>query len=116
MASALERLATRLGLSARLAEERVLASWSRAVGCEVARHARAVGFRHGTLHVRVGSSAWAAQLALLEAEVLEKINQHLGENLVAGIRWEVRGGDPARATLRRQPGVFRVAGRKRRFC
>ncbi len=95
----------------------MLASWPRAVGREVARHARAVRFRHGTLHVRVASSGWATQLALLKEDVLQKVNQQLGERLVVDIHWEVRGEHPGLTPrLRRRPGAFRVAGRRRAFC
>jgi hypothetical protein len=55
-------------------------AWPAAVGPEIARNAwPARVARDGTLHVTTSSSAWAHELALLEADVRSRLAGALGE-------------------------------------
>jgi hypothetical protein len=82
--------------------------WARAAGKAVAEHSRPVAFWSGTLTLATTSQTWAAQLRLLEPEVLGAVNAFLGAPLVKELRVRVeraseRGeyGAPAASELRR---------------
>ena len=60
--------------------------WAQAAGRAVARHSRPVAFWSGTLTLTADSETWAAQLRLLEPEVLEAVNSFLGGPLVKELR------------------------------
>jgi hypothetical protein len=68
----------RFGDSGGIAE--VVAAWPSVVGDVIARNAWPARFaRDGTLHVAVGSSAWAFELAQLEPEIAARLAHVLGE-------------------------------------
>jgi hypothetical protein len=79
---------------------RAFAWWDRAVPERVARNARPVGQRKGTLLVNARSSAWVQELGFLEGELLESIHRCLGDQSIQRIR--VRPG-PLPPRLPRQP-------------
>ena len=57
----------------------VVAVWPEAVGGAIARNAWPARIaRDGTLHVSTSSSAWAFELGLLEAQLLERLAEALG--------------------------------------
>ncbi len=95
VSAALTRLFGRLGLEQGLRGWRAVGDWPEIVGPRLARHARAVGFRDGTLHVEVEGSAWMHELGLLRHELVRRINEHLGCECVKDVRLAApRGGIP----------------------
>ena len=68
------------------AGHRVWEVWEGAVGAEIARRARPLAFRRGTLVLGVTSSAWMHQLAFLRAEIAARVNAALGERVVRSVR------------------------------
>ena len=89
----LPRVLRQLGLEEGLLGWRAVHEWEQAVGSRVARHARAVAFHDGVLQVEVEGSAWMQELGFLKADLMRKINRHVGGRLVRNIRFVVpRGG------------------------
>ena len=82
----LGRVLDNLGLSREMTGWQAVEAWPNLVGPRVARHARAVAFRHGTLHVEVEGSAWMQELTFLKPDLARRINQHLGSELVRDVR------------------------------
>lgn len=66
----------------------VVAAWPDAVGESISRNAwpARIG-RDGTLHVSTSSSAWAFELGLLEARLLERLGDALGERTPKRLRF-----------------------------
>lgn len=85
MSRTIEKLLNARGWSSRLKEYRVLGMWDRCVGTSIAAHAQPAMIRGKKLTVIVDSSAWMQQLSLLRPEIVEKLNQRLGEKSVEGI-------------------------------
>jgi hypothetical protein len=82
----LERELRRLGPGGAITE--VVAVWSAAVGAAVAANAWPARIsRDRTLHVATSSSAWAFELTQLEADVRERLREHLGEAAPARLRF-----------------------------
>jgi predicted nucleic acid-binding Zn ribbon protein len=90
----LARVLRELGLDENLQAWRAVDDWPQVVGPRVSRHTRAVGFREGTLRVEVEGSAWMQELSFLKRDLIRRINQHLGSDLVRDVRFIVpRGGN-----------------------
>jgi predicted nucleic acid-binding Zn ribbon protein len=66
----------------RLEEGRIWLVWEDAVGSRIALHAAPSGFRDGTLTVTVDSAPWMQQLSFLKRELIAKVNDGLGHELV----------------------------------
>src|SRR5262245_17085298 len=93
ISGALSRALRRYGLESELRGWQAVEEWPRLVGERVSRHTRAVGFRHGTLRVEVDGSAWMHELGFLKRDLVRKVNQHLGGELVRDVRFCLaRGG------------------------
>ncbi|HVP57419.1 MAG TPA: DUF721 domain-containing protein [bacterium] len=88
-ASILERLAARMGISARLETEKAVILWEDVVGKATARRAEAVSLKGGKLVVVVESSAWLQQLALLKEGIIAKLNSRIGKPLVEDIVFRI---------------------------
>ena len=82
----LGRVLESLGLSREMTGWQAVEAWPKLVGPRVARHARAVAFRDGTLHVEVEGSAWMQELSFLKPDLARRINQHVGSELVREVR------------------------------
>ena len=93
LSGVLPRVFKQLGLGDGLLGWRAVREWEQAVGPRVARHARAVAFREGVLHVEVEGSAWMHELGFLKTDLMRKVNRHLGSRRVKNVRFVVpRGG------------------------
>jgi predicted nucleic acid-binding Zn ribbon protein len=65
-------------------------AWGLVVGDEIARRTRGFALRDdGELVVFVENGAWATQLTAMSQELLERLNDHLGENRVKTLRFTV---------------------------
>jgi hypothetical protein len=70
-------------------EQRLLEIWNKAVGIKIAAHTRPERLKRNTLFVKVTSSVWMQQLHILKSEIIQKINQLLGKNLVKNIHFSI---------------------------
>ncbi len=84
----LDRLAASLGAPRAQVLAKVFASWPSVVGATVAAHARPRSLHHGTLVVVVDDPAWATQLQWLEADLLARLAEAVGEGEV--LRLQIR--------------------------
>lgn len=66
-------------------------TWESAVGDNVSRRCRAVGFEDGVLTVEVTDSSWARQLEGMSRELISKVNDALGDTWVRHIEWKQSG-------------------------
>ncbi|OGF14464.1 MAG: hypothetical protein A2W00_00045 [Candidatus Eisenbacteria bacterium RBG_16_71_46] len=88
----LARVLRDLGLERDVLGWKAVQEWPRLVGARVARHARAVAYREGTLHVEVEGSAWMHELGFLKRELIRKINQQLDSGVVRDVRFVLPHG------------------------
>ena len=93
-------LATAIGEALERAEPATLLAmvqsvWADAVGEAIAREATPVAERSGVVTVACHSAAWAQELDLLGAQILEKIRSELPpESSLDGLRF-ITSGDPS---------------------
>ena len=81
--AARERAAPRTGLAA------VQAAWAGVVGEQLAAVATPVSERAGTLTVECADTVWAQELDLMQAQLLERLREELGELAPQALRFRV---------------------------
>lgn len=108
----LESFFTRAGMKPRLAEQRILDAWEKAVGRGVADQTEPLRIQNGVLWVRVSHSGWMQQLHFLKATILERIREETEADTLKDLRLvigdvsgrgaeatrEFSGGDPPAPT------------------
>ena len=67
-------------------------AWTEAVGEEIARHARPVAERDGIVTVACDAATWAQELDLLQAELLDRLRERVGEGTFERLRFVVGEG------------------------
>ncbi|MBU0987478.1 MAG: DUF721 domain-containing protein [Proteobacteria bacterium] len=63
--------------------------WDQAVGEAIAKNARPWAFKGKLLLVNVTSSTWAHQLQFLKTDIIQKVNNVLGKELVEEIKFKI---------------------------
>lgn len=82
----LNRLATERGWSTDLSAGGVIGRWRELVGDQVADHCEPELFADGRLQLRADSTSWATQVRLLTPQILARIAQEVGPDVVQEIR------------------------------
>ena len=83
----LEQLFGEFNWNTKLSEASLFAEWEKVVGEDNAAASYPEEIRNRTLTVRCRSTAWATQLRLLEAQVLEQIQQKHPDLLIEQVRF-----------------------------
>lgn len=78
---------SRLGIN--LDAHRLWRQWEDVVGPSIARNARPEAIKGGLLLVNVTSAPWMQQLQFLKAELIEKVNESFGREVVNEIRFRI---------------------------
>jgi hypothetical protein len=94
VSSVLTGLARRLGLDAKLLEQRLRRRWPEVVGEHIGTHTRPEQIRFKKLYVTVESSVWLQQLMFLKPALVDKINAEAAREVVTDLVFRV--GDIAR--------------------
>jgi len=68
---------------------RVWDIWEKAVGETIAENTRPAAFKGDLLIVNATSSSWLQQLRFLKTEIIQKVNQGLGNVSVKDIKFKV---------------------------
>ncbi|RMF43795.1 MAG: DUF721 domain-containing protein [Deltaproteobacteria bacterium] len=75
------------GHEQKLRQYRAWQVWEQVVGTQIARHARPLRMRDRVLEVRVDQPVWMQQLRMMAPQILQKLNNALGEQLIDEIYW-----------------------------
>ncbi|MDA8199964.1 MAG: DUF721 domain-containing protein [Thermaerobacter sp.] len=89
--------------------------WPEAVGPQIARVTRPIGWLDGVLTIAVPSPVWTQELRYLEEELLSAVNQQITGGEVRRIRTVVRPGIPASAGGTRQEATARLGDLSKRL-
>ena len=68
---------------------KVWSLWESAVGDVIAKNAKPEAFKGKLLLVLVNSSPWMHQLQFLKKDIINKVNQALGKELVQDIKFKI---------------------------
>ena len=63
--------------------------WDSVVGQTIAKNTRPAAFKGKLLLVEVSSSPWMHQLQFLKSDIIEKINQAFGQEMVEEIKFKI---------------------------
>ena len=70
---------------------RVQRAWRETAGVTVIEEAEPVSERAGTVTIACRSSVWAQELAMLETDLVSRLNDALGTPAVTSLRFVVKG-------------------------
>ena len=105
LSALLEQTLARFGLDRRLDDYRVWQAWDEVVGRTISRNAQPVRLDGSRLVVTVRSSTWLQELSLLQRELIVRINEWMGREVVRELFFVVGRVEEARA----QRGATRAA-------
>ena len=75
------------GLETPLLQKRLVDSWQEVAGEMVASYTREVYIRNQTLYVHLTNPALRADLSMMRTELVKKLNNHVGSQVIADIRF-----------------------------
>lgn len=104
IAEVVEDLTSELGWNSPLARSELVSSWSELVGDETADHSTPVGIEGGVLTVSCDSTAWATQLRLMRAQILNLISQRYPDADIHTLRFNGPGVPSWKRGRRSIPG------------
>src|SRR5690606_32799970 len=99
-----DSLSSRLGWNASLAKSELLSSWEQIAGAETASHSHPVGIEDGVLTVSCDSTAWATQLRIMRAQILNLIVAKYPDAEITAIRFDGPGAPSWKRGPRSVPG------------
>ena len=91
----LERVLSSLNLGLKVKQYRIWDVWNSVVGEAIARQAQPQQIRAMVLWVNVSSSTWMQQLEFMKRQIVERINERIGEKVISDIRFRI--GEIAKA-------------------
>ena len=75
------------GLETPLLQKRLMDSWDEVVGEFVAKYTDGMYIRNQTLYVHLTNPAMRADLSMMRREIVNKLNAHVGSQVIADIRF-----------------------------
>ena len=82
----LEAVIEDIGVGEKLAECRARMVWEEAVGPALAQHTHPLRVRRGCLEVAVPSAVWRTQLSFMQRDIVARINELLGGEVVVELK------------------------------
>ena len=75
------------GLETPLQQKRLIDAWSVVAGELVSRYTEQVSIRNQTLFVHLNNPALRADLSMMRSELVKKLNDYVGSQVIADIRF-----------------------------
>lgn len=88
LSSAISDLTSKLGYQKILMSQRAVILWAEVVGKEIVKVTTPVSINNGVLKVKVKNAAWRNELSYDKEVIRRKLNDAVGEPVVADIRFE----------------------------
>jgi len=85
---AIEELVAQLGIKKKLREQDAFVVWDQAVGERIAKVATPTRMLRGTLLVSVKSGAWRNELSMRKQEIIRRINELVGDEVLKDIKFQ----------------------------
>ena len=84
---ALDSMLRKFGIENAIAQNNALNIWNEIVGEKVAKHTEPNRVEHGVIIVKVSSPTWRQELFFQKNEIIKKINNTIGKNVIRDIRF-----------------------------
>ena len=75
------------GLETPLQQKRLIEAWPEVMGDMIAGYTQEVFIKNQTLHVKLTNPALRADLAMMRAEIVKKLNAAVGSQVIVDIRF-----------------------------
>ncbi len=85
--TAIDLMLKKFGIDNAVAQNNALIIWNEAVGDVVAKNTQPEKVEHGILTVKVSSPTWRQELFLQKMEIIKKVNNKIGRNVIKDIRF-----------------------------
>lgn len=85
---AIEELAQNFGIRSKLQQYEAVNQWASIVGQHIAKESEAVRIEKGVLIVRVRTGVWRNELNMRKQEIIDRLNQAIGNEVVKDIRFQ----------------------------
>ncbi len=84
---AINSMLKKFGIDNAIAQNNALNNWDEIVGDTVARNTQPDRVEHGVIIVKVSSPTWRQELYFQKKEIIQKINNTIGKNVIRDIRF-----------------------------
>ncbi len=84
---AINSMLKKFGIDNAIAQNNALNKWNEIVGDTVARNTQPERVEHGVIIVKVSSPTWRQELQFQKKEIIQKINNTIGKNVIKDIRF-----------------------------
>lgn len=85
---ALDELINGLGIKRKLQEYDAVVYWDIIVGAQIAKVTTATQIKKGVLRIKVKTSTWRNELTIRKKEIIERLNNYLGTEIVNDIKFQ----------------------------
>ncbi len=85
--TAINSMLKKFGIDGAIAQNKALNIWNEIVGDTVARNTQPERVEHGVIIVKVSSPTWRQELHFQKKEIIQKINNTIGKNVIKDIRF-----------------------------
>ncbi len=77
-----------LGMAKRYRAESAILHWPKIVGQDIAAHAVPIAVQRDIMVISVDNSVWCHHLSMMKEDVINKVNDFIGEKLIVDIRFK----------------------------
>jgi len=84
---AIDSMLRKFGIENAIAQNNALNLWGEIVGEKVAKNTEPDRVEHGVIIVKVSSPTWRQELYFQKNEIIKKINNKIGKNVIKDIRF-----------------------------
>lgn len=87
--SILKKVLSSLNLGIKMKQYQIWEVWDSVVGEPIARQAQPQQVRNMILWVTVSSSTWMQQLEFMKRQIIDRLNERIGEKVINDIRFRI---------------------------
>ena len=84
---AIDSMLKKFGIDSAVSQNKALNIWDEIVGKNVAKNTQPDRVEHGVIIVKVSSPTWRQELYFQKNEIIQKINNTIGKNVIKDIRF-----------------------------
>jgi len=84
---AIDSMLRKFGIDNAVAQNNALNIWNEIVGEKVANNTEPDRVEHGVMVVKVSSATWRQELYFQKKEIIQKLNNTIGRNVIRDIRF-----------------------------
>ncbi|MFC1786377.1 DciA family protein [Candidatus Neomarinimicrobiota bacterium] len=84
---AIDSMLRKFGIDNAIAQNNALNIWNEIVGETVAKNTEPDRVEHGVIIIKVSSPTWRQELYFQKKEIIQKINNKIGKNVIRDIRF-----------------------------